>query len=584
MRDLIVASDNQKIEARGFNRETPVSNDGSIQLGSAGFLMNGGYPVSNQVELFLTGSVNYRSAVYEGAYRFPKTTTQVNTELYPDGFKVKPIINSQDISVIAGLRGKTNQGWNWEWTSVFGRNSNTQINKNTNNASQYTMGANAPTEFYGGRPVFIQQINNLSFNKDFANKIKGVKSFNIGFGGEYRFENYRTLEGEEASWKDYDSSGPILGGAAGAIYISPADVVNESRHVAGVYVDLESDVNDHLLIDMAGRYEHYNDYGNNLAGKLALRYRFSNTISLRGSISTGFHTPALQQIYLTSTGATWKNIGGINVPVRTGIFRNNSDIAGAFGVKQLRPENAINMSGGFALALSRHINVTMDAYRVQIDNRVVLSGIFDKNNQYISRILQNRPDVDQVQFLTNAINTKTNGIDIIMNGNWMNKKCSLHLMLAANFTHTSLFGPIESTDKLPADSLNTNTLFNREEREKIEHGQPASKIIVSGNYKRGKMGILIRSTRFGKTSVVNSSVDSSRDEFFSAKILTDVSINYTPKAWLTITAGANNIFDVYPDPVKNPINKNQGILIYSVQASPFAYNGGYYFLSMEFNF
>jgi iron complex outermembrane receptor protein len=533
--------------------------------------------------LFWTGSVNYRSAVYEGMYRFPKTVAQVNTELYPDGFKVKPVINSQDISVIAGIRGKTSKGWNWEWSSVFGKNSNKQIGKNTNNASQYTMGANAPTEFYGGRPVFTQQTNNLNFNRDLANKIKGLKSFNIGFGGEYRFENYRTLEGEEASWKDYDSSGPRLGGAAGTASISPQDVVIESRKVAGLYVDLETDVNDHLLINMAARYENYNDFGNNLAGKLAMRYKFSSALSVRGSVSSGFHAPALQQIYLTSTGSNWKNIGGISVPVRTGIFRNNSDVAIAFGVKQLRPEKAINMSGGFASTLSRHINLTVDGYWIEIKNRIVLSGMFDKSNSYVNSLLQNRPDIDQVQFVTNAINTKTRGIDIVMNGNWKVKKSSLQLTLAANFTRTNLFGPIQSTDKLPADSLNTNTLFNREEREKIEHGQPASKIIVSANYKSGKMGILIRSTRFGKTSVVYNSVDSSRDEFFSPKILTDASINYSPKTWLTITAGANNIFDVYPDPVKNPINKNQGILIYSNQATPYGYNGGYYFLSMAFN-
>jgi len=516
-------------------------------------------------------------------YRFPKTIAQVNTELYPDGFKVKPIINSRDISAIGGARGKTNNGWIWEWSSVYGGNSNRQIGRNTNNASQYPMGANAPTEFYLGTPVFMQQINNLNFNKNLANTIKGLKSINIGFGGEYRLENYRTLGGEEASWKDYDSSGLRLGGAAGAGAISPEDAVDESRRVAGVYVDLESDLNDHFLINMAARFENYNDYGNNLARKIAMRYKISSAFSVRGSVSSGFHAPALQQIYLTSTGSGWKNIGGINVPVRTGIFRNNSDVAMAFGVKQLRPEKAINMSGGFTSTLSPYINLTVDGYWIEIKNRIVLSGIFDKNNPYVNSLLQNRPNIDQVQFVANAINTKTRGIDIVMNGNWKIKKSGLQLTLAANFTHTNLFGPVQSTDKLPADSLNTNTLFNREEREKIEHGQPASKIIVSGNYKSGKMGILIRSTRFGKTSVVYNSVDSSRDEFFSPKILTDVSINYTPKTWLTVTAGVNNIFDVYPDPVKNPINKNQGILNYSNQATPFGYSGGYYFVSMTFN-
>jgi iron complex outermembrane receptor protein len=578
VRDIIVASDNQKIEERGFNRKTPASNDGSIQLGSLGFLINGGYPIKNQVELFWTGSVNYRSAVYEGMYRFPKTVNQVNTDLYPNGFKVTPIINSRDVSAIAGIRGKTTKGLSWEWSSALGGNSNKQIGKNTNNASQYAMGANAPTEFYAGKLVFTQLINSLNFNKDLTNKIKGLKSFNIGFGGEYRVDNYRTLEGEEASWKDYDSSGPRLGGAAGVASISPEDAVNESRRIAALYVDLETDVNEHLLINMAARYENYNDYRNNLAGKLAMKYKVSSAFSVRGSVSNGFHAPALQQIYLTSTGSNWKNIGGINVPVRTGIFRNNSNIARAFGVNQLKPEKAINMSGGFTSTLSPQINLTIDAYWIEIKNRIVLSGSFDKGNPYVNTILQNRPDIDQAQFVTNAINTKTGGIDIVMNGNWKIKKSGLQVTLAANFTHTNLFGPIQSTDKLPADSLNTNTLFNREEREKIEHGQPGSKIIVSANYKIGKMGILIRSTRFGKISVVYNSADSSRDEFFSLKILTDVSINYSAKKWWTITAGANNVFDVYPDKVKNSINKNQGILIYSNQAAPFGYNGGYYFL------
>ena len=289
-------------------------------------------------------------------------------------------------------------------------------------------------------------------------------------------------------------------------------------------------------------------------------------------------------LYLTSTGSGWKNIGGVNVPVSTGIFRNNSDVAMAFGVKPLRPEKTINMSGGITSALSENINLTLDGYWIQIKNRIVLSGIFDKNNPYVNSLLLDRPDIDQVQFVTNAINTKTHGIDIIMNGNWKIKKSGLQLTLAANFTRTNIFGTIQTTDKLPADSLNTNTLFNREEREKIEHSQPASKIILSANYKKSKVGILIRSTRFGKTSIVQNAANPAQDEFFSAKIFTDINFIYSIKTWLTITTGINNVFDVYPDPVKNPINQNQGILIYSNQATPYGYNGGYYFLNMAFSF
>jgi iron complex outermembrane receptor protein len=255
----------------------------------------------------------------------------------------------------------------------------------------------------------------------------------------------------------------------------------------------------------------------------------------------------------------------------------------------LKPEKAINLSGGFTSALSPHLNITVDGYWIQIKNRIVLSGTFDKTNPYVSDILLNYPNVDQVQFITNAVNTRTHGIDIVMNGSWKVQKASVGFMLAVNFTRTNLFGAIQTADKLPADSLNTNTLFNQEEREKMEHGQPASKIILSANYKKEKIGFLIRCTQFGRTSIAPKYIDpiSGFTEFlnetFSPKILTDLSFIYPVKKWLALTAGVNNVFDVYPDPVKNPINQNQGILIYSNQGTPYGYNGGYYYLTMDFS-
>ena len=576
--------DDSIIQARGFSRKTPVSNDGNIKLSGFGILVNGAYPVSGKVDLFWTGSINYRYVVNQGMYRFPKMISQVNTDLWPDGFKVEPLMNSRNISTIAGVKGRTNTGWNWEWRNTYGENSNRQIGRNTNNASQFALGATAPTKFYGGKAIFRQQLNTISFVKDLAKEKNSVKTFNIGLGAEYRYENFRTLDGEEASWKDYDSSGPRLGGAAGTGSIRPEDVVNESRHVSALYVDLESDINENLLINVAGRYEYYGDFGGNLAGKIAMRYKFSSGFSIRSSLSNGYHAPALQQIYLTLTSQRWKNVGGQSIPITSGIFPNNSAITKAFGVRPLQPEKAINVSAGFTSTLSPHLNITVDGYWIGINNRIVLSGTFDTSHPDVKPILVDRPDIEQVRFMTNAINTRTRGIDIVMNGNWKVSKGNLGLVIAANFTRTNIFGPIQLADSLKADPINTNTLFNREEKEKIEHSQPASKIILSANYKKGKAGMLIRSTRFGKTSIVLNSADTSQDEFFSAKIFTDINFNYSLKTWLTITAGVNNVFDVYPDPVKNPLNQNQGILIYSNQGTPYGYNGGYYFLNMAFAF
>lgn len=577
--------DDSIIRARNFSRQTPVSVVGNTKLSSFGFLITGGYQINKHTKIFWTGTINDRKIFFRGAYRFPKDTNAVNTYLYPDGFKVRINTNTLDISAIAGIKGETKNNWLWELSSSFGSNSVTNNSSNTNNASQSSLGKNAPTSFYLGKQIYKQLTNNISFAKDLTKLPAGLKSLNVGFGGEWRIENFQSKEGEEASWKNYDSiSRKKEGGSQGFVGISPFDVVNKKRNVAGIYIDLESELNDRLLVDLAGRYEYYSDFGGNIAGKLAARYKFADKFSLRSSVSNGFRAPSLQQRHLSSTQTVWANSSGGQVPAIRAIFPNNHEVTKAFAIPSLTAENTINVSGGFTASLFNHINMTIDAYWIQIKNRIVLSGTFDRSDPEVSMILNSFPNIyiDQVQFFTNAINTRTAGTDIVVNGNWNILKTNFRFTFAANFTRTNLFGNIKTTDKLHSDSL----LFTIEEKTKLENGQPDNKIILNMNFKKGKLRFNVCNTRFGKTStttIVRSPTDTLY-EFFSSKVLTDISINYSPKLWLTITAGANNVLDVYPDRLKNYGNTREGILIYSNDASPFGYNGGYYYLNMMFNF
>ena len=217
-----------------------------------------------------------------------------------------------------------------------------------------------------------------------------------------------------------------------------------------------------------------------------------------------------------------------------------------------------------------------------------MSGTLDRSIPAVKKILDSIPGtrVDQVQFFTNAINTRTKGIDIILDGNWKIGKSILGLNLAANFTATRLFGNIKTSEKLGADTQSTNSLFNIEEQVKMEYGQPSDKIILSANYKIGKVGIGIRNTCFGKTAIspVYRNPIKIAYESFSPKILTDISLDYSPTQWIMITIGANNVFDVYPDRLARYENTMQGSWIYSPEASPFGFNGGYYYVAMSFNF
>lgn len=446
--------DNARILERGFSRQTPVSNDGSIELTNLGFLINGGYPATKRLEFFWTGAVNYCRPVNVGLYRFPKDSNRVIAALHPDGFKPTIAVNALDISGIGGARGQLNRGWNWEWNSSFGRSSQASRYGNTNNPSQFALGASAPTSFDFGANFFIQQTNTLSFAKDFSGKINGVKTFSIGFGGEYRYEQTWNRQGEQASWDNYDSSGRILqGGMMPNPGIDPKDVVDEDRRVAGIYADVETDLNDHFLVNMAARFEHYEDFGNNLAGKLAMRYKFSRAFALRGSISNGFHAPALQQIHYTSTINQTRIIGGVPMPLRVGIFPSASPVTRAFGVEPLAAEKALNVSTGLTSKISPAVNLTIDAFWIQIKNRIILSGSFGRSNPDVKTILEGLPGIDEVRFITNAVNTRTAGIDIALNGKWKMRKGEAGLLLASNFARTHLFGAIQLADSLGDSTL-----------------------------------------------------------------------------------------------------------------------------------
>ena len=353
--------------------------------------------------------------------------------------------------------------------SSFGTNIHKSFVSNSNNASQqYTLGKNAPTAFYLGKLVYKLFLNNISFIKDFATENTKLKTCNLAVGAEWRLENYQTHAGDSASWKNYDTR--KAGGSQPSIgSVSADNVVNKNRTVSAAYIDLEIEPGDRLLMDLAGRYEYYSDFGGNIAGKLAARYKFSDKFSLRGAISNGFRAPSIQQRFFEGT-QSFRGSAQIS-----GIFSNSSPVTKAFNIPSLQAERSINLSAGFVSKLSNTISLTVDAYWIQIKNRIVLSGVFDTTNRDIKAILVNYPNIDFVQFYVNAINTRTRGIDAVLNGRWKINKTRLGLTMAASFNRNSIFGPIKTTAPISDTSRYTNTLFGIEEITTLENDQPGRK-------------------------------------------------------------------------------------------------------------
>lgn len=574
----IKAIDDSIVKARGFNRTAVKDNFGTLKIKSTGFLANGGYPINLHTKIFITVSASHRSVWRDDAYRFPKNPAQVNLALYPDGFQAKSHPQTVDISVIGGLKGETKNKISWAVISSYGRNAVDRKITNTNNPSQTFMGKDAPTAFYIGKQVYQQFTNNVHVTKKY---IHSTNASNLALGTEWRVENYYTKAGDSSSWHNYDPTGRPQAGAGG---IRPEDVVHKTRNVWGAYIELESEWAHCFLLTIAGRFEHYSDFGGNLAGKLAARYKFSEAFVLRASVNNGFRAPALQQRYHSSTQNGFIRLGPtLLAPAVIGTFPNDHAVTKALGIPSLAAEKSINVSAGATANINRRISMTLDAYWIQINNRVVLSNPYNKrDNASLDSILSRYPDlqnINQVSFFANAIHTRTYGTDLVINGAWNFIKSTLHYTIAANINRTKVFGAVQVPDSLPFNEVNSNILFNRADRAMIETGQPKDKVALTLNYQKKPFSLVLTNTRYGRTTVFHE-IKPALDQSFAPKLLTDASVHYQHKNWMKVSLGANNIFNVYPDRIRYFENTNNGLLIYSPEASPFGFYGGYYFVAL----
>ena len=292
-----VALDEQLIAQNNFSRKNNM-HIGNSEVYNYGAFVNMGYPFKKDLQFLLSAGYNYRDGKAAGFYRYPKQTSQVITELYPNGFL--PEINSiiRDKYLTAGFEGKIAGNWNWDASQAIGGNSFRFDVTNSNNASQYTLKDLAPTEFYAGKLLFSQYTTNFNVSRDFGPKM-GLKSFNFAAGAEFRSDRYSIEVGEEASYLNYDPSSGKVGGAQVFPGFQPANAVDERRNVFGGYVDVETDINDKLLLNGAGRYEHYSDYGSSFAGKFAIRYQLLDQLAIRGAFSNGFRAPSIHQRFFS---------------------------------------------------------------------------------------------------------------------------------------------------------------------------------------------------------------------------------------------------------------------------------------------
>ena len=561
-------------------------------------MFNAAQVVNDKLQLYGFGSFGVRDGRSTGFFRRPIQTTQVVSKLYPDGFLPNIESNIGDIAIGGGAKG-TVKGWDWDLSQVYGANSFQFIISNSNNAS---MGLNSPRVFDAGTLGFGQALTNLDITRQFD--VNG-KPLRVSSGAEFRWENYSIEAGEEASYINgrvpvLDAAGNPVRNAAGNTTIalvgsqvfpgfSPSDALDQSRTAAAAYIDLETDLTSKWLVGTAARVENFSDFGGKATGKLTTRFSPTDKFAIRGAAATGFRAPSLQQSYFTSTATTFVN--GLPVDIKT--LPVASREARLLGARDLKPENSVNLSAGITLQPTKSLTITSDYYNIKISDRIVLSENFIGTG-IVNFFTQNGfTGIGGGRYFTNAINTETNGIDVVVNyGIDLKNNGVIKLTGGYNQNQTRVTEVVVNT---PAQLGNlSEVLFGRAERGRIEVGQPRNNLVMNGSYEKGDFTFTLRGQRFGavtgRQATAAAGARQVPDLELSPKFITDVSASYKLFKRTQITLGSDNVFDVYPDRITDLGDVATGyggqgtfgVYRYS-GLSPFGFNGRFMYARMSYS-
>jgi iron complex outermembrane receptor protein len=556
---------------------------GDASLTSYGAMMNLELPLGDNIKFYAFGGMNNKKSdayAYTRNWSARPTRFPVNSNgslkfvpeiMFQSGsgdtsFNPRIQAQIQDISMVTGFSKDNKNGWNWDFSNSFGYNDFHYYGAGTFNASD--IGNVTKTNFDDGGFNFLQNTTNFDLSKQYGTVNNG--GLRVAYGAELRYEAYRINRGEVASYKAYPNNFGLeqAPGAQGFPGFSPDDEVDANRMVTGMYGDLEYTPSDALLITGAVRVENYSDFGSVSTFKTSFRYKLTNNFNLRGSFSTGYRAPSLQQKYFSNTLTSFSN-GGL---VQSRVANNDDPITRLAGIPKLKQETSNNMSLGFSWKPMQGLSVTVDGYQIKMKDRVVLSGLFSAEDETLPTALTDKLNglgVATAQFFANAVNTTNSGIDIVID---YQKKISatekLKFLLVGNLQRIEI-DAINVPDALSTTEYNANTFFNDREKYFLKASAPASKFSFSTEYSKQKVSIGARVTYFGNLTLtgfgyngdgINPEVPSDADENiflpelfnYSGKFSTDIYSNIQLSKKVNFIFGADNIFNVHPDFAVNP--------------------------------
>lgn len=504
------------------------------------------YDLSSDYVLYSFGTYADREGEGSNFFRYPVSANSV-TSIYPNGFVPISVANVTDIALIVGVETEVNE-WEIDTSLSYGSNNFDDDLKNSINAS---LGNSSPTSFNRAEYKYTQTVFSLTASK--AYELGNVPMY-FTAGIETRNEGYSTKAGDEASYIAGSDTSKNVGSQGGA-GLKPEDTVDEDRNSWSLYLDAEFEVTDDFTLSTAIRYEDYSDFGANTNGKIAGRLELVEGLALRGAISTGFRAPSLTQSFYSGSSSSFGDggalVGTLNLPV-------NDPLALANGSASLEAEESISRSAGIVWSID-NFNLTFDYYQVDIDDRIALS-----ENISISNVA----GVEAIRFFTNAVDTETEGYDVVASYN----------IDAWQFT-----AAYNNNDTEVVNSPSVS-VFGIEETNTFETAAPKDKIILSTKWANDNISVLVRATRFGETKrVFDFGGGFEPTQVYGAEWSIDADVQYNITDDLSVSVGANNLLDEYPDESIFDISYF-GNLPYDGGVSPLGANGRFLYLKASYSF
>ncbi|WP_431129189.1 TonB-dependent receptor domain-containing protein [Flagellimonas flava] len=597
-RDLLgFDADEDELAVRGLTRKDFRFKVGTSRLREGKFFANLSIPVSDNTEIYGFGGISYRQGLASGFYRRPaQGDGRANTPAFPNGFLPNIGTDILDQSLAIGIKGKINE-WDVDFSNTYGKNT---FDITVGNSSNGTLGVATPRTFDAGGLGFSQNTTNLDFNRFYDDIFEG---FNAAFGAEYKVEKYEIIAGEESSYTSYDINGnpvnsvtpddmlvrnnftgaPLGGGAQVFRGYDPGNATEKFRNNISLYADFEADFTENWLLSLAGRYENYSDFGSTFNYKLATRIKLSDNFSIRGASSSGFRAPSLHQQFFSRTSTVFVD----NVPFEQGTFTNDSRAASLIGIDKLKEETSNSFSAGLTGKFGE-FTITIDGYLINIDDRIVYSGSFGNGGDPELTNIFEAAGATSARFFVNAIDTKSSGVDIVLSHktNWGDAIVKNDFAATFNKTEVEdIFVP-----ELIANAGLSGSFFDGQEEAFLTLAQPRTKLNLTNLVTWNSWDFMLRNVFFGEVTDPDdfngdARVDGtpvSDDAIYGGKLVTDLTVTKTFTDNLSLTVGANNLLDVYPD--ENREGGTSGDqFVYSRRTSQFGYSGRYLFARLRFS-